>query len=115
VGELISRSEQDLLDIRNFGAKSIDEVKAKLHEMGLSLKDSAPGFDPQAPSRRTTTTTTLRRGRAVLIRTERSLRRPPADAAHHLPGYLTRPGRNEKRHANPKKGPRLGGGPRTRS
>src|SRR5690349_6798111 len=48
VGELISRSEQDLLDIRNFGAKSIDEVKAKLHEMGLSLKDSAPGFDPAA-------------------------------------------------------------------
>src|SRR3954454_7791342 len=48
VGELISRSEQDLLDIRNFGAKSIDEVKAKLQEMGLSLKDSAPGFDPHA-------------------------------------------------------------------
>jgi DNA-directed RNA polymerase subunit alpha len=48
VGELISRSEQDLLDIRNFGAKSIDEVKAKLAEMGLSLKDSAPGFDPHA-------------------------------------------------------------------
>src|SRR6187551_2762111 len=48
VSELVSRSEQDLLDIRNFGAKSIDEVKAKLHEMGLSLKDSAPGFDPQA-------------------------------------------------------------------
>src|SRR6476469_599167 len=48
VGELISRSEQDLLDIRNFGAKSIDEVKAKLHEMGLALKDSAPGFDPSA-------------------------------------------------------------------
>jgi DNA-directed RNA polymerase subunit alpha len=46
VGELVGRSEQDLLDIRNFGAKSIDEVKAKLVEMGLSLKDSAPGFDP---------------------------------------------------------------------
>src|SRR5205814_6159510 len=46
VGELVSRSEQDLLDIRNFGAKSIDEVKAKLVEMGLALKDSAPGFDP---------------------------------------------------------------------
>ncbi len=46
VGELLSRSEQDLLDIRNFGSKSIDEVKAKLLEMGLSLKDSAPGFDP---------------------------------------------------------------------
>jgi DNA-directed RNA polymerase subunit alpha len=48
VGELISRSEQDLLDIRNFGAKSIDEVKQKLAAMGLSLKDSSPGFDPSA-------------------------------------------------------------------
>jgi DNA-directed RNA polymerase subunit alpha len=48
VGELISRSEQDLMDIRNFGSKSIDEVKAKLDEMGLRLKDSAPGFDPRA-------------------------------------------------------------------
>ena len=46
VGELVSHSEQDLLDIRNFGSKSIDEVKLKLHEMGLALKDSAPGFDP---------------------------------------------------------------------
>jgi DNA-directed RNA polymerase subunit alpha len=48
VGELVSRSEADLLDIRNFGAKSIDEVKAKLHSMGLALKDSPPGFDPTA-------------------------------------------------------------------
>jgi DNA-directed RNA polymerase subunit alpha len=46
VGELITRSEADLLDIRNFGAKSIDEVKGKLHSMGLALKDSPPGFDP---------------------------------------------------------------------
>ena len=48
VGELVSRSEQDLLDIRNFGSKSIDEVKAKLAELGLVLKDSSPGFDPLA-------------------------------------------------------------------
>jgi DNA-directed RNA polymerase subunit alpha len=46
VAELISRSEADLLDIRNFGAKSIDEVKMKLAGMGLALKDSPPGFDP---------------------------------------------------------------------
>ncbi len=46
VGELVARSEADLLDIRNFGAKSIDEVKVKLHSMGLALKDSPPGFDP---------------------------------------------------------------------
>ena len=48
VGELVSRSEADLLDIRNFGAKSIDEVKAKLIEMGLNLKDAPPGFDPSS-------------------------------------------------------------------
>ncbi len=46
VGELVSRSEADLMDIRNFGSKSIDEVKGKLASMGLSMKDSAPGFDP---------------------------------------------------------------------
>ncbi|HYN29047.1 MAG TPA: DNA-directed RNA polymerase subunit alpha [Dermatophilaceae bacterium] len=48
VGELVGRSEADLLDIRNFGAKSIDEVKAKLSGMSLQLKDSPPGFDPSA-------------------------------------------------------------------
>ena len=46
VGELVSRSEADLLDIRNFGSKSIDEVKAKLVSMGLQMKDSPAGFDP---------------------------------------------------------------------
>ena len=38
VGQLVERTEEDLLDIRNFGQKSIDEVKMKLAEMGLSLK-----------------------------------------------------------------------------
>ena len=48
VGELVARSEQDLLDIRNFGAKSITEVKEKLVQLGLSLKDSPVDFDPSA-------------------------------------------------------------------
>lgn len=39
VGDLIQRSEQDLMDIRNFGQKSIDEVKQKLSAMGLSLRE----------------------------------------------------------------------------
>ncbi|GAA5167426.1 DNA-directed RNA polymerase subunit alpha [Ornithinimicrobium tianjinense] len=50
VGELVGRSEADLLDIRNFGAKSIDEVKDKLEEMGLALKDSPPGFEGASAS-----------------------------------------------------------------
>ena len=55
VGELVARSEADLLDIRNFGQKSIDEVKVKLAGMGLSLKDSPPGFDPASSPTATTT------------------------------------------------------------
>ena len=48
VGELVARSEADLLDIRNFGAKSINEIKEKLVSLGLSLKDSPADFDPSA-------------------------------------------------------------------
>jgi len=39
VGELVQKSEAELMDIRNFGQKSIDEVKAKLEELGLSLRE----------------------------------------------------------------------------
>lgn len=38
VGDLVQKSEEDLLEIRNFGQKSIDEVKAKLEDMELSLR-----------------------------------------------------------------------------
>ena len=48
VGELVSRSEADLMDIRNFGSKSIEEVKQKLDELGLSLKDSATSLSEPA-------------------------------------------------------------------
>ncbi|MDO4913198.1 MAG: DNA-directed RNA polymerase subunit alpha, partial [Bifidobacteriaceae bacterium] len=45
VGELVAHSEHDLLDIRNFGMKSIDEVKEKVQSMGLSLKASPLDFN----------------------------------------------------------------------
>jgi DNA-directed RNA polymerase subunit alpha len=38
VGELLLKSEDDLLAITNFGQKSLDEVIAKLDERGLSLR-----------------------------------------------------------------------------
>ena len=38
IGELIEKSEDDLLAITNFGQKSLDEVLVKLDERGLSLK-----------------------------------------------------------------------------
>ena len=38
VGELLTKNEDDLLNITNFGQKSLDEVKEKLDERGLSLR-----------------------------------------------------------------------------
>ncbi|CAN5249058.1 DNA-directed RNA polymerase subunit alpha [soil metagenome] len=38
VGELLLKTEDDLLAITNFGQKSLDEVKVKLDERGLSLR-----------------------------------------------------------------------------
>ena len=40
VAELIAHSESELIAIKNFGRKSLNEVKDKLVEMGLSLRES---------------------------------------------------------------------------
>jgi len=43
VGELVERTSDDLLNITNFGQKSLEEVTAKLDELGLSLADAGGG------------------------------------------------------------------------
>lgn len=43
VGELVERTESDLMAIRNFGRKSLQEVKDKLAGMDLQLASSAEG------------------------------------------------------------------------
>ncbi|MCU1352689.1 MAG: rpoA [Acidimicrobiales bacterium] len=40
IGELLRKSDDDLLAITNFGQKSLDEVKEKLNERGLALRGS---------------------------------------------------------------------------
>lgn len=40
VGELVQKTEEDLLNITNFGQKSLEEVVAKLDELGFSLRSS---------------------------------------------------------------------------
>ena len=40
VEELTERSEEDMMKVRNLGKKSLDEVKKKLAELGLSLRPS---------------------------------------------------------------------------
>lgn len=47
VGELVQKTEEDLLNITNFGQKSLEEVVAKLDELGLSLVSS--GDSEEAP------------------------------------------------------------------
>ncbi len=48
IGELVQRTEQEMLKTKNFGRKSLNEIKEILSEMGLSLGmkiDSFPGRD----------------------------------------------------------------------
>ena len=40
VEELISRTQDDMMKVRNLGRKSLDEVVAKLNELGLSFRAS---------------------------------------------------------------------------
>ena len=40
IGDLVTRSEDDMMKVRNLGKKSLDEVIAKLAEMDLSLADT---------------------------------------------------------------------------
>lgn len=38
VGDLMQRTEEEIVSVKNFGRKSLDEVKEKLTQLGLSLK-----------------------------------------------------------------------------
>ena len=38
VEELTQKSEEDMMKVRNLGKKSLDEVKKKLSDLGLSLR-----------------------------------------------------------------------------
>ena len=40
VEELTHKTEEDMMKVRNLGKKSLDEVKNKLEELGLGLKQS---------------------------------------------------------------------------
>jgi len=44
IGELVQRTEQEMLKTKNFGKKSLNEIKDVLQEMGLSLGMQTEGF-----------------------------------------------------------------------
>ncbi|MDH3425303.1 MAG: DNA-directed RNA polymerase subunit alpha [Acidimicrobiia bacterium] len=48
VGELVLQTEEDLLKITNFGHKSLEEVTAKLDDLGLSLRSARDGDDSRS-------------------------------------------------------------------
>ncbi len=39
IGELLNRTPDELLGIRNFGVTSLNEIRQKLAEMGVSLRN----------------------------------------------------------------------------
>ena len=45
LAELLKKSEHDLLNIKNFGKKSSDEVIEKLHQVGLELQPNPEGVE----------------------------------------------------------------------
>ena len=45
VGELVQRSENEMLKTKNFGRKSLDEIKEVLHDMGLDFGMKVDGFE----------------------------------------------------------------------
>ena len=52
IGELLEKTEDDLLAITNFGQKSLDEVIQKLDERGLSLRTQGLSTPCRQPRRR---------------------------------------------------------------
>ena len=104
VGELVARSEADLLDIRNFGAKSIDEVKVKLRSAWAWRSRTARPGSTRARSWTATAPTTTR-PTSRTSSTERPMPAAPQrpDRRPSTGGVTTMP--------TPTKGPRLGGSP----
>lgn len=47
IGELVTKSENEMLRTKNFGRKSLNEIKEILIEMGLQLGMKVEGFDPE--------------------------------------------------------------------
>jgi DNA-directed RNA polymerase subunit alpha len=47
LGELVQKTESDMLKTPNFGRKSLNEIKAQLEAMGLGLGLDVPGWPPE--------------------------------------------------------------------
>lgn len=47
LGELVQKTENDMLKTPNFGRKSLNEIKAQLESMGLGLGMEVPGWPPE--------------------------------------------------------------------
>jgi DNA-directed RNA polymerase subunit alpha len=47
IGELVQKTEPEMLKTKNFGRKSLNEIKEILGEMGLSLGMKIDNFDPE--------------------------------------------------------------------
>jgi len=76
IGELVQKTEQEMLKTKNFGRKSLNEIKEILHEMGLNLGMKLESFSP--PPRR------CRKGRKRSHETLKAGRRLGRTTEHRL-------------------------------
>jgi DNA-directed RNA polymerase subunit alpha len=47
IGDLVSRKDEELISYKNFGKKSLDEIKERLAELNLTLGMDLTGIVPQ--------------------------------------------------------------------
>lgn len=55
IGDLVQKNEAEMLKTRNFGRKSLNEIKEILSSMGLSLGMNLEGIDWQGAGKQQTT------------------------------------------------------------
>ena len=74
MGQVLEKSEEELLSLRNFGRKSYDELREKLNEMGLLAADR-PEDVMEAPP--------IEEGESPIIATRRAVEEVAAPEAAH--------------------------------
>ena len=47
IGDLVAKSENDMLRTPNFGRKSLNEIKALLNDVGLNFGADVTGWPPE--------------------------------------------------------------------
>ena len=116
IGDLVSKSENELAAIPNFGKKSIEEVKETLATHGLSLRgdDGSGAPSSAAPPRRQEARPRLRAPQGAVLEPRRRADRARPDQDDRGEGQGGPADRRADDHARPARRPRTRAGRRSR-